>query len=100
MPSIQAQLDDSPNASTDLCPNDVVYGFKGKETLSAINNNNNDLSEASSELRLLYRIRLIGELTLKPFNNLSFSFLYRCKETLHSYLKSLCLDMKVLLERS
>ena len=54
--SIQAQLNNSLNASTELCLNEIIYEFKVRESLSALNNNTFDISsEALSKLRLLYR---------------------------------------------
>ena len=54
--SIQTQLNNSLNASTKLCLNEIIYEFKIRKFLSALNNNIFDISsEALSELRLLYR---------------------------------------------
>lgn len=36
LPTLQAQLNNSPNAATGMSPNEVVYGFKVKEALSLL----------------------------------------------------------------
>ena len=54
--SIQTQLNNSLNASTRLCLNEIIYEFKIRKSLNALNNNTFDISsEALSEIRLLYR---------------------------------------------
>jgi hypothetical protein len=36
VPLIQANTNNSPNASTGLCPNELTYGFRVRDTLSAL----------------------------------------------------------------
>ena len=55
LPSLQAQLNNSPNAATGLSPNEVVYGFKTKETLSLLHNGQPTVENISNK-RLEFRL--------------------------------------------
>lgn len=55
LPSLQAQLNNAPNVATGLSPNEIIYGFKVRDTLSALapRNERHDFDMAAQ--RLEYR---------------------------------------------
>ena len=55
LPSLQAQLNNSPNAATGLSPNEIIYGFKVKEALSLLNTSGKPITEDLAQRRLEYR---------------------------------------------
>lgn len=49
LPSLQAQLNNSPNAATGLSPNEVIYGFKTRELITAAGGSSQIPEDISSQ---------------------------------------------------
>ena len=73
--SIQSRLNNSLNASTELCFNEIIYEFKIRNCLSSLNNTSDtDISsKALSEMRLLYRKKTADAIS---FANASMKIYY------------------------
>ena len=76
--SIQSRLNNSLNASTELCFNEIIYEFKIRNCLSSLNNTSDtDISsKALSEMRLLYRKKIADAIS---FANASMKIYYDVK---------------------
>lgn len=55
LPTIQSQLNNSPNASTALSPNEIIYGFKVRDTISALNLERIKRNESTTNRRQEYQ---------------------------------------------
>lgn len=77
LPSLQAQLNNSPSVATDLSPNEINYGFKVREALSSLT----QLEESPADLptqRLKYRREAVDATT---FANAKAKIYYDVRHT-------------------